>query len=442
MNAAKIRSDWVGQVVDGRFPLLQWLGGAGPAGVFLTEMQGTNSQKAAIKLVAANRAEADRRSTLWTEAASLAHPHLIKVFRSGRCQFEGIDLVYIVTEYADEVLSQIIPQRPLTADEAREMLDPVTDTLSYLHAKGFVHGSVTPSNILVAGERLKLSVDNLLPSGSIRDRALDNVYDAPLNRTSTVTPAADIWGLGVTIVEVLTQHPPERNHAEAAVVVPAGLPDPFSEIARRCLQADPGRRCTLAEIKALLGSDITAHHEPVDLNPIPAETRKHDESSSAGVPLIPIIISLVALLAIVAVLVLRSHKTQPAPPTESQNQAPAESSAPPPSQPAAGAAARATEKGSVSNRVLPSVSDKALESIHGTVHVAVRVQVDDSGAVSDALLASPGPSKYFARLALESAHAWKFTPARTSGHPAPSVWLLRYRFKNSGVDVIPTEETP
>src|SRR6266568_2726377 len=68
-------------------------------------------------------------------------------------------------------------------------------------------------------------------------------------------------------------------------------------------------------------------------------------------------------------------------------------------------------KGAVLQQVLPRVSPSARNTIEGKIRVLVRVEVDPSGNVTDAKLVSAGPSKYFARLALESARDWKFTPA-------------------------------
>ena len=101
----------------------------------------------------------------WAKAANLSHPHLLRVFRSGRFQIGSTGLVYVVTECADEVLAQIIPVRALTPEETRQMLDPVIEALGYLHEKGFVHGHVKPSNILVVDDVLKLSGDSVAAGG-------------------------------------------------------------------------------------------------------------------------------------------------------------------------------------------------------------------------------------------------------------------------------------
>ena len=59
MNATAVRGDWVGRVIDGRFTLLQWLGGSERSSVFLTELPGDQPQKAVIKLIPADAAGAE-----------------------------------------------------------------------------------------------------------------------------------------------------------------------------------------------------------------------------------------------------------------------------------------------------------------------------------------------------------------------------------------------
>ena len=49
---------WEGRIVDGKFPLRHWLGGSEHSAVFLTERPGPPSSKAAIKLIAADGAQA------------------------------------------------------------------------------------------------------------------------------------------------------------------------------------------------------------------------------------------------------------------------------------------------------------------------------------------------------------------------------------------------
>jgi TonB family protein len=91
----------------------------------------------------------------------------------------------------------------------------------------------------------------------------------------------------------------------------------------------------------------------------------------------------------------------------------------------------------IAKQVLPQVPFSARQTIHGKVRVKVQVAVDPSGNVSSANLVSPGPSRYFARLALESSQQWKFQPGGVNGQPTPSHWVLEYRFGRSGTEVTP-----
>lgn len=86
---------------------------------------------------------------------------------------------------------------------------------------------------------------------------------------------------------------------------------------------------------------------------------------------------------------------------------------------------------------MPDVSASARATITGKVKVKVRVQVDAAGNVTAADFDSPGPSKYFARVALQAAKRWKFTPADASGQAASREWVLRFEFGRSGTKVFP-----
>ncbi|MGC1620903.1 MAG: protein kinase, partial [Candidatus Acidiferrum sp.] len=196
----------------------------------------------------------------WESAAQLSHPHLLRLFSGGRCKVDGNELVYLVMEYAEENLAQILPQRALTPEEARDMLGPVLDALGYLHGKGLVHGDLKPANILASGELLKLSSDTISRAGESQGIIRGpGAYDPPEAISGKLTPAADIWSLGAALVEVMTQHLPDWQsgpHSEPAV--PASIPAPFQEIARECLRLEPDRRVSIADIGGRLKARAAA----------------------------------------------------------------------------------------------------------------------------------------------------------------------------------------
>ena len=99
-------------------------------------------------------------------------------------------------------------------------------------------------------------------------------------------------------------------------------------------------------------------------------------------------------------------------------------------------------KGAVAERVLPDILPSARESIRGRVNVRIRATVDPRGDVSNATFASPGPSKHFAKLALQAAQHWRFRPAQVDGQAASSVWILQFQFTQTATEVTPVEASP
>jgi TonB family protein len=78
-----------------------------------------------------------------------------------------------------------------------------------------------------------------------------------------------------------------------------------------------------------------------------------------------------------------------------------------------------------------------LDTIHGTVRVVVKVQVDASGNVTGADLEAPGPSQYFARVAMQAAKSWTFAPYRPDSERE---FLLAFDFTNTGTTASATRE--
>jgi len=410
--------DWEGRVIDGRFPLLQYLGGGQRSAVFVTEREDQGPRKAAIKLIPADAPPAT--------AAELSHPHLLRLFESGRCELDGAHLAYIVMEYADENLAEVLTGRPLSPTETRQAIEPILDALEYLHGQGLVHGRLRPANVLAVGDRLKLASDGLCRAGAWEGRPRElSPYDPPKSAFGWITPAADVWSLGITLVEALTQHPPARNSAgEPEPVLPARLPAELSDIVFHSLEPDPRRRWTLTQIRErLAGRTVAASAE--------AAAARQNRLKGLGIGLGLAL----AVAIVVAVAYLALPRPAPAPGADATSAAPQASEA-------AKLPGQGAQGGAVRHQVLPDVSSEARNSIRGTVRVGVKVRVNSSGAVVEARPASPGPSKYFARVAREAALHWQFDPPRNSQGPVASEWLLEFQFDKETTQVRPQRVAP
>ncbi len=434
MSTAAVRENWEGRVVDGKFPLLRWVGGSAQSTVFLTELATEPKQPAAIKLVPADGNHAESVLSNWRRSADLNHPLLTRVFDFGRCDINGAPLLYVVSEFAEENLAQILPDRALTPAETKELLNPVLDALVYLHSKGLVHTRLKPSNLMVVDNHLKLSTDGLRKSGdTVADSRERSAYDAPEIGSGPVTPAADIWSLGATLVAALTQHPPAwTEFATTEPLIPQSVPAPFHTIAESCLRRDPAARINTAQIKARLQNGAAL---PTVSRPTPAAT-------TAKSPKRLLLLGALAVLAVLALVRLAWHPPATPKPAEVSQSAPA-APAPETSQPAAapGSTSPGFVKGAVLQRSMPDISPGARRTVQGKVKVSVRLTVDPSGNVSNATFESAGPSQYFASHALQAARQWKFKPAQMNGNPVPSKWTLHFRFGRSGTEVDPIEIT-
>jgi outer membrane biosynthesis protein TonB len=243
---------WEGLIINGEFPLRRYLGRSGHSVVFLTEHGAHNLPDAAIKLIPADPVLAEAQLSRWTIAGALSHPHLIRIFGSGRCRLGGHPFLFVVMEYAEQTLAQLLPHRALTPDEARELLLPTLEALAYLHGKNLVQGQLKPPNVLVVDDRVKLASDTVRPAGdSAAALAEPSLYDSPETKDGRISAAGDVWALGVTIVEALTQRPPSWSDARREVVsLPAAFPPLFADIARRCLSRYPAGRPSITGLVA------------------------------------------------------------------------------------------------------------------------------------------------------------------------------------------------
>src|SRR5216684_4040115 len=188
----EVWTKWEGQVINGVFPLLRVLSASDHSAVFLTEYKAQHLPNAALKLVPAVPALAQAQLSHWTTAATLSHPHLIRLLEVGRCQLGDLQFLFVVMEYAEQTLSQILPQRALTPDEVREMLLPTLNALAFLHGKNLVQGQLKPSNILAVNDQLKLASDTVRPAGeSSASIAKSSVYDPPEAKDGSFSTAGD-----------------------------------------------------------------------------------------------------------------------------------------------------------------------------------------------------------------------------------------------------------
>jgi len=468
--ASELWTRWQGEVINGVYPLGRYLGCSDHSGVFLTK-SAARPAEVAIKLVPTSRELAESQLPRWKRAAGLAHPHLLRLLDCGGCQLDGLPYLYIVMEYADQTLTQLLLHRAMTDDEAREMLSPILDGIAFLHGRNLVHGQLKPANVLVVGDQLKLASDTVrrVGEGPISISA-PTVYDSPESRKGSHSTAADIWALGASLFEALARRPPaDVSEPGVAVVLPSDFSPAFRDVVTRCLRPSPHDRPTVTELQAWAGGRsawpepaATTQSAPVGpgetkipaptparivpppvVRAAPRSTRSKAESQQRLTWLAMVLGAILVLsLAWTGLRGLRALHTDAAPPpsvqapdgasqnSAAQSSAPGEGRAPAPgaSTPNSGRSADGALPLAL-HEVIPEVPQSVRRTIQGHIKVWVRVSINPKGSVFAAVVDRTGPSKYFQRHAIEAAKKWTFTPVDA---PPQRTMQIRFDFSRDG----------
>lgn len=185
-----------------------------------------NAQSQAMKLLLPEAfKEAEAKRNLKHEATvgkSLEHPNIIKIFELKMTRKEG----YFIMEYfrGANLKGMIRNERAATQAKAKKLMECLSQALGYMHDKNWIHKDIKPDNVLLtkAGEVRLIDFSLASRPGSAIVHAVSRkksiqiqgtrTYLAPeLIRRERLTPAADIYSLGVLLFEILTGNPPFRT---------------------------------------------------------------------------------------------------------------------------------------------------------------------------------------------------------------------------------------
>ncbi len=210
---AKPMSDLIGKTL-GSYRILEQLGRGGMATVFKAYDPGMD-RYVAIKIVSPHFAQhPEFRERFRREAktiAKLEHAHIIPVQAFGE---EG-EIPYLVLRYMDTgTLRDRMNKHPMDFTETRRLISQIAEALDYAHRNGVIHRDVKPSNVLIDSEG----------NAYLTDFGIAKIVEATVELTGTgtamgtpqymspeqcrgdkdLTPATDIYSLGVILYQMLT----------------------------------------------------------------------------------------------------------------------------------------------------------------------------------------------------------------------------------------------
>ena len=258
----------IGDVLASRYELVDLLGRGGMSDVYLALDQRSGNQ-VALKIVRSGDPEFVRRLAQEVRALeSFEHPGLIRLLDTGR----QADQAFLVMEFVDgTTLAQSLQRGPLGGPETARLGERLADALAYVHERGIVHRDVKPSNILLSnsggawlgdfGIALHHDATTMTSHGSTVGTV---VYMAPEQLEGhAVGPGADIWSLGMVLLECLTGErvfvgsPSEivAQRLAGPVELPRDLPAPWKMLLSGMLLSRPDGRLSGGQVAALLASE-------------------------------------------------------------------------------------------------------------------------------------------------------------------------------------------
>ncbi|MFF1265206.1 WD40 repeat domain-containing serine/threonine protein kinase [Streptomyces anulatus] len=181
---------------------------------------------------------------------------------------------WLATAYAPgPSLQQAVGERgPLPADEVLVLTARIAEALETIHAAGVIHRDLKPSNIVLTTDGPKVidfgiaravDVTAVTATGM---RAGTPAYMAPeYIRGQQVTEAGDVFALGLVAHFAATGRLAfggGSDHGVAYRIIEAapdldGCPESVRRVVARCLEKDPARRPTPAEVVRLCGGAET-----------------------------------------------------------------------------------------------------------------------------------------------------------------------------------------
>lgn len=218
----------IGKRLNGRYKLLQLIGGGGMANVYLARdiILDRDVAVKVLRLDFVNDELFIKRFRREAQAAtSLNHENIVTIYDVG----EDDGIYYMVMEYVRGcTLKQYIQQHaPLPVQEALRMMDQLTGAIAHAHQNGVIHRDIKPQNILVAedgtlkitdfGIAVALSSTTITQTNSV----LGSVhYLSPEQaKGGMATEKSDIYSLGIVMFELLTGQLPFSGESAVAIVL-------------------------------------------------------------------------------------------------------------------------------------------------------------------------------------------------------------------------------
>lgn len=254
-------TDLVGQDL-GQYHVVEQIGKGGMATVYRAT-QASMKRDVAIKVLPRTLTHEDTfLERFYREVeiiASLQHPHILPVYDFG--EYDG--LPYIVMSYmSGGTLGDLITEGAMEPGVVRRITREMADALDYAHRKGIIHRDFKPGNVLLDEQGNTYLSDFGLAKVSAATMKITGAgvlgtpaYMSPeQSEPGDLTPAADVYALGVTLFQMLTGNVPYDAPSPLGVLM-AHVTQPVPNIHRLRPELPPAVQPVIDKAMAKLPLD-------------------------------------------------------------------------------------------------------------------------------------------------------------------------------------------
>jgi serine/threonine protein kinase len=178
----------------------------------------------------------------------LVHPHIVRGYEL----ITQPETALIMETLDGETLAHLIDRTPggLPPEDVAWLGLHLGSALRYLHNRDLLHLDVKPANVVAENGRAKLLDLSLArPPGRYEPGVGTWCYLSPeQDAGDELDPAADVWGLGMTLYEAATGDEVEGRPPSAR----GRTADAIAALVDACLEPDPAARPTLQDLMARL----------------------------------------------------------------------------------------------------------------------------------------------------------------------------------------------
>jgi serine/threonine protein kinase len=285
--------------------------GHGAMGIVYEAEQHGIGRRVAVKVLPPNLALRERTVKRFLREAEamgrLAHPGIVDVFEVATQR----ELNYFSMKFVEgPPLDRVLKAGPLAVHDVLSIGIQVADALAHAHSRGVLHRDIKPANLLRDGERVILTdfglarpIDSedggsMTESGDLVGTPLYMAPEQISGDSERVDGRADVWGLGVTLYELLAGRTPFVGPNAQGILHSILHRDPprlrkqrddvprdLEAVVLKCMEKDSGRRYATSaalceDLKAVRDGRAVSATRPRPWDPLVRWVRRHPAEAS------------------------------------------------------------------------------------------------------------------------------------------------------------------